>query len=765
MVSETRSVARLTGILDRVASLALSAPHILATILVGLAAVAAFGASQIEFDDGMRSIFSSSRAEYETYSNHVENFAQSDTTAVLLITADTGLGEAQLPALRDLVLDLQKIDGIEAMFSIFGVNTINPDAGDVGAFSASDLADLPSVQTAGESVPVGVRSSRSLISADGRQTVMAMPLDDRMQNLADARPVLAEIRQTLARADTGGMRIELTGMVPVRERVIEGIVRDQTLLNGVGALLGFMISLVIFRSFWIALLNGIAPVIALMLSLGAFGLLGFEMNTVRNALPVLILVLATADCIHMTYEFCRKSAETGTLDISIRHILRETGPPCILTSLTTMLAFAGLYYSESPLIQSLSISGILGVGIALATVLFVHPLVFILAWKVGLIRSAFCKARPRNFSAPMTLKTMGGVLRRPLSALAGGIAICIVLVAVFLPLKTDFRYFEFIDAQDEMMIALDQAETISGPVQSIDLPLSSHDPDMPLSGAALDDVRLVHEALEAALPEHSIVSAESLNRALEERGEFPGWNTLTLALAPLPAIVSDSIIARDGSGLLVRVMIPDTDPAEIRALADRVETVAAQAGTNTLDVGQATGLTVLAAELSDTMIRQLTISFLIAALACPLLIGLWFGRWAFGLAAILPNILPILAVGAWLSLMDWNLQFTSALALSIAFGIAVDDTIHVLNRYRIQEKENGEDQTHTIADAMIRIAPALIATTAILSIGIASTLFSAMPTMRYFGELCIAVFVLALIADLFLLPPSLALIQKYSTRQ
>ena len=756
MVSCTGSVAHLNRLLDRIASLVLDAPMRIAALIGIILLLAGYGAAQLQFDDGIRSTFASSNPHYTRYSTHLDRYAQSDTGVVLLIGAGERFEPAQLTHLRDGVAAMTNVDGVEAVFSIFGVNLLNPDAGDIGGFDAAALAMLPSVQPQSERTAAPT-ASQSLISADGTETVMIVALRDGMQDLATARPTLADIRAIANELRDGNLTVEISGMIPIRERIIDGITRDQMILNTAGALLGFLISLLLFRSLWIAALNGIAPICALALSLGAFGLLGFEINTVRNALPVLILVLATADCIHMTHDLTRRTAESGELAPAIRSMLTDIGPPCVLTSLTTMLAFASLYYSESPLIQSLSLSGVLAVGIALFAILVIHPLVFVITWHVPPIRRTLCRPRaglPNSFE-------LGGLtkkaLRARLAAMLGGGALAIGLLLIFLPLETDFRFYEFIEEHDPMIETLHRAEAIAGPFQSIDLPLSLSDPDATLDNAAMDDLARVHQALEQAMPDHRIVSAESLSRALVERGEFPGWNSVELALVPLPDIVSDSLVARDDSGLLLRVMTADMASRDIRTLADQVERIADTVPLANTEARAATGLPVVAARLSDTMIRQLTISFLIAAFACPLLMGLWFRRWDYALVAILPNMLPILAVGAWLSWMGWNLQFTSALALSIAFGIAVDDTIHVLNRHALERSaQPGRASPAIIGEAMRRVTPALIATTLILSAGVIATLLSGMPTMRYFGALCVAIFLLALIADLILLPAFLA---------
>jgi len=748
--------------LARLAAIPLARSRLLVTAVLALLGLATFGIAQLDYEDGARTLFASSTSEYQDYVRHTETFAQSDTVALLLITAEAEFDAAALGGLRDLVGELQQADGVEAVYSLFGANMINPDNGDIAFLAPADLAALPSVQPSDQDELTEWGSARSLISTDRRQTVMLIAMHDDLSDVDLAAPTLTAISGITGRyAEEGGLTFAITGMPPVRSEITNRTYQDQIIVNSAGAILGFLISLVIFRSFWIAALNSITPGIALILALGTFGLFGFEINVMRNAIPILILVLATADCIHMTYEFSRRASDGAELGEAIQTMVREIGPACILTSLTTIIAFASLLLSDSHLVQSLSLSGMIAMSLALGAVLMVHPLVLIFAWRLPAARKAFQNARHGFLNAIRVCGVAEQSIRHRRPIIGAALVISAVLLTAFFPVKTDFRFFEYLDDQDAALQALDAAQQISGPMHSIDVRMGIREGNTPISAATLDDVTMLHARLETALPHANIVSLETMRRSLEARNEWPSANNISLALLPLPDSLTDTLIARDESALLIRVMIDDAHSEEIRDLALQIEAVAADTPTQSLQLESVTGLPVLAARLSDVMIKQLAISFLVAAFACSLLIGLWYRRWRFAIGAVLPNVLPIIAVGGWLIRSGANIQFTSALALTLAFGIAVDDTIHVLNRLALQKSQSSAQSGFgTIVSAMNHVAPALIATTAVLCVGILSTYLSSVPTIWFWGQLCIAVFLLALIADILLLPAIMAALLK-----
>ena len=116
--------------------------------------------------------------------------------------------------------------------------------------------------------------------------------------------------------------------------------------------------------------------------------------------------------------------------------------------------------------------------------------------------------------------------------------------------------------------------------------------------------------------------------------------------------------------------------------------------------------------------------------------------------------MPILGTEVYLYFSGAGLQMTTVFALTIAFGIAVDDTIHFLANY-MRQRQNGMEHVEAIDRSLERIGPALVATTLILCAGTFVVIFSALPQVSLFGTLTVLTLVLALAGDLVFLPAML----------
>lgn len=714
---------------------------------------AALGMSQLQFDDGYEGIFSSRTPEYQRYLAFKRGFSDTSTNIAILVRSSTGFDTAALHQLQELALDVHLLDGVEAVFSLFSLQRFNTDTQELEpVFQDLEGEDLDRlIEEAAQTSFSGL----SLISDDGKKTTLIVSFDDAYERLRNAQRGLDGLRQLTGAFSTAtSMEAVVSGLLPIRERVVQQVRLDQPVINLLGAILGFCVSLYIFKSVWIALLNGVAPVVALVLSLGFLGLFDFNINVINTALPVLILVLASSDCTHMTYEFRNQFRAGSRAEDAIHTATTETAPACFLASITTALAFASLSFSSSPIIRELAIGGAMSVLLGLGAVLLIHPLVFLVASRFRPVRAALT----RPLSADTTLKErrllFEWLLARKTPIVACGLACGGVAVWLSLPIQTSYRFFENINPDDHLVEALAELEAFSGPMTSIEFPVAIAGRGDLLAAQQLAEIGRIHEALEefenAAF---AVTSVHTLSRFLQSHGASNSPENLNAVLEILPPQYLHRIIREDRDGYLLSVLVPDIGSERLIALSQRLWREIERHPTSAIDIAQPTGLLSLSAERSDKLIKQLVLSFLAAALACPLLIGFWFRRVDFAVFAIIPNLLPVVMIGAWLHLSGNDLQFASALALTIAFGIAVDDSIHVFNRLDLETKRNAGRRTQEIiVAAMVRVSPALITTTVILSAGLITVLWSDMPMIEYFGLLCIATFFLALVTDVFLLP-------------
>jgi hypothetical protein len=133
-------------------------------------------------------------------------------------------------------------------------------------------------------------------------------------------------------------------------------------------------------------------------------------------------------------------------------------------------------------------------------------------------------------------------------------------------------------------------------------------------------------------------------------------------------------------------------------------------------------------------------------------------------AAIMPGIFPVVLSGTLLWLTGQGLQFASVVALTVSFGLGLSATIHFLNRMRLEDGL-GRDTGVVVQRATVLVGPALIVTSVVLACGLAITVFSDLPSLRLFGWLSAFAMLAALIADLFILRPTIMFLTQFARRK
>jgi len=172
-----------------------------------------------------------------------------------------------------------------------------------------------------------------------------------------------------------------------------------------------------------------------------------------------------------------------------------------------------------------------------------------------------------------------------------------------------------------------------------------------------------------------------------------------------------------------------------------------------------TGTTFLALATNDHLVHNLTTSFMAAFVLITIVMIILFRSVPITLISIIPNIIPMLAMAAIMGYFDILLRPPTAMTFAVAFGIAVDDTIHFLIRYRMELPALGWHYRDANDKTIMTTGLAMTTTTGILVAGFLILTFSSFRPTADFGLLAAATIFVALICDLTFLPALLGLIK------
>lgn len=718
-------------------------PRIAGLILALVVGLAIYGVFHVSIDRDLRDMFRGESATYQTYVAMTDAFTDPENQVLVLIEGPDIVQPAVLERLRDLQFELQLLGDAGSVYSLFSLRT-PPDA---------DGRTTPVVPAAADGLsPELIEAIRShpllgqtLVSADGTAIMFVVTHAEAKASLAEHNVLIAEIDDIVETVlgDTD-LEVTLTGFAALRAEIVRLLKRDQLVLNGSGGLIGFVLSLILFRSFVGSIMTAAPAAMGALLIIGWNGLLGVPVTILSNVVPALIMVIGYADGMHLTSAFRRFRSEGKTVAKAERAALFEVGPACMLAALTTIVAFVSMYFSDVRILRDFATVGAIGTFAGTWMVLIGHMIVARLIgryWKVG----EGVPASPLDgLAGPVSRLTAWAVRRaRPITIAA--IPITIGLGALFLAVPPENSVRETLPSGSPSSIALNVVDTKLGgafPVQVV-VPMDGIDP---LSAEGLGRIRAVHEAIGGVPDVSRPLSLWSLAQWIGD-----GPEPIEVRLAELMDQLPDETYRRvvGAPGALVSVNVHEMATADTNRVIDAIEAAALAVDPDVI----VTGSTVVNAREATRTINNLTRSFAFAIVVALILMSVALRSAGVGLAALIPNLLPITATGAILYLFGSGMQITSVLSLTIAFGIAVDDTIHYLNVVLLQRRGTLNDR---LVRAARNVGAVLIGTTIVIVAGLMMTLTSGLATVSQFGILTMATLVIAMAGDLIVLPAMLA---------
>jgi predicted RND superfamily exporter protein len=565
---------------------------------------------------------------------------------------------------------------------------------------------------------------------DGSVHVVQGVLPPEMNNDADRRSVESALTPRIE-AMRLHRRWALSGTPVLRARVPELLEVDQTLFLGGGILLFFAFLFVFFRRVGQALTSLGAVVPAYLVTLAVMALTGTRITLLTSFIPIVILVVGICDTTHILVRWRTLLSEGASREGAVVRAFTELVRSCFFTSLTTAIGFASLMATGIGIVADFGFYSALAILLTFGFSVTLLP---------ALLASGGDVPGDSRSPAPVGLGGLGMVRRARRAAIRRSWWV--------LPL------FGF--------AAL--SGIVLGSGVSIDTYLVD---DLKEESAIIQDLRWIENAgfglFQANLflrgaPE-KLASAEMMDwtRRFQERVRRESLVTGTLALPDVgggdaPGEGLSAWLYRPASeAAQVVVAVRDAGSRETLPFLERMDEWV-EANPPPHGTAHITGTVRMAHTFSFHVLRSFGPSILLALALIWLVMAFLFRSAKLGVLAMVPNVFPLLVLVGVMALAGVALKPSTILVFSIAFGIAVDDSIHLMGRFQHLLQGRGWTPQRALRGAIRDTGPALVLSTLVVSGGFLLLLASQFQVLFLVGLLTALTAFTALVADLFLLP-------------
>ncbi len=611
-----------------------------------------------------------------------------------------------------------------------------------------------------------------LVSRDRTLAVSALFLKEIAPK--EMRKRVASLREWLAdHPPPEGVRVHLGGLPYLRSAIVENIRSDQLMLVPLTLLVSMLFLGLTLRWLWGVFLPIGAVGLTAVMVVGTMALVGEPMNVLNNIIPTLLIIIGISDSIHLVARY-REELQRGDGDKlpAVRRMVRTMAAACFLTSLTTAVGLASLATSKTMMLRHFGVTSACGVMVAYVVTLTFVPAVS--SW----VKPP--KPRTKENGAWIDVALMrltAWVLKRPFAIL--GVAALVLGGSILLAtrVEVDHALLDQFDESDPVYITTRLLEDKLDGVRPLEVSLTSdvdgrfHDPALL---ARVDEIARWAEARDEVLSStsQSTILRQSLFLLSDDHAALTDPFVSAAQVAALHRVLS----ARDADASPLAAWV--TPDARRMRLQIKVRDVGAQATMRFIDeldrrlVGSLEGAGVQVAYTGeafdgsvgmDAVVHDLLGSLMTAIGIIFVLLSLLFRSLRLGLLSIPPNLLPLVGTMAYMVVRGIPLNAATGIVFSIALGLGVDGSIHVLARFREETRDKGFMAHPALIRAARGTGRAIVVSSVTLAAGFAVLLLSNFIPVRLFGEL-IAVTVFTTLFATLIVQPALLRVAGMSRR-
>ena len=736
-----------------------------------LALGAGFGASKLEFSTNYRVFFSDANPELQAFENLQDTYTKNDNFLFVFEPADEqAFSKQTLNAVERLTAEAWKIPFAIRVDSVSNFQHTYAVEDDL---IVEDLVKSAQTRETGfladrEAVALAEPLLRDqLLTPDADVTAINVVLQYPEKDLMEVPRAVNFARDLAAQveAEYPAIEVHLTGVSMLNNAFAETGMSDGATLMPLMFVVIFALTWLIIRSFSATFATLVIIALSSMIGMGIAGYFGVKLTPISMSAPIVILTLAVADSIHVLLSLRSLMREGMNKSEAIVEAVRVNFLPVSITSVTTIVGFLALNFSDAPPYWHLG--NITAVGIAAAwlySITLLPALLSILPFRTRQSASPEWSQRAMDKFADVVI----GNYKRLLL----GVGIATLALISFVPtLVFDDQWVQYFDERIEFRRDSDKALNHFG-LYPIEYSVPSTGPGGVSEPEYLENLKHFAEYLREQPSVTHVYALSDIMKRLNRNmhGDDATWHRipndrelsaqyLLLYELSLPyGLDLNDRINIDKSATRVTATLEQSTTAETKAFFNDVAAWQ-QANWPAYMHAEPTSAAVMFTYISERNMENMVTGTIVAILAIALIMMFALQSVRLGLLSLVPNGLPILTTfGAW-ALLVGTVGFSVATVASISLGIIVDDTVHFLSKYVRARNERALSIEDSIRYAFHNVGIAIVVNTIILTAGFFVMTTSAFKMNVDLGLMTMLAIGFALILD-FLLLPALLLLGK-----
>ncbi|HAQ54564.1 MAG TPA: RND transporter [Flavobacteriaceae bacterium] len=733
---------------------------VLGVLIVGISGLQTL--KKLSIDNSLGIWFLEEDPSYKAYIEYQETYG-SDEIFIVMLPVSNALEQKNVDLLRALNNSLDSMPFVQTAYSLAKAK-YPVIAGKKVSFRPlyEEKRSEKSIKKLWGDMP---EVMSQLVSKDFKNLFLYVQLRPTPSIEKDRKDIAQEIETVISRYFES---YHITGPPVLNEAYNKGIYKESLLFGGLTVLVITLMLLWFLPSkkyLLIALFSVGTPISILFGMISGFG---YSLNMISMLIPTILMVYSVSDVVHLINIYDREAYGLATID-RLSAAIKKSFTPCFYTTLTTFVGYFALYLSPLPAFKNMGLFTCIGLVLS-----------YVLVYLITIIGVSFMKAaKPvekaiREEEVPK-LKTPkqtalvswinATTSRYNLNIITGFSAL--LMLGIFAITKVEINTDSLnLLAEGPAKEDLRKVEAQLEGSSRLQLEISSASGSTVMDKKSLELLRSFQEEIATNPLITAPISVVNMAAFLEKRN--PALNGMAVSEQDAAQLLRSlenndnqffKLFSEDLSSVGITLSLPQMKTAQLEQVIESVKKTFQSHFDPTEYTLKVNGFAVVFAGLNKFILATQLKSFFAAFIAAFICLWLFIRQIRTTLLVLIPNILPLAVLAILMWLFKIPLDVTTAMITPIMLGIAMDDTIHLIYKYR-KYKTTFESPTKRIDQALHYSATALLATTVALVAGFLIIATSAVPSVRSFGILCAVTVSTALITDLFYLPALLKRFEK-----
>ena len=702
----------------------------------------------LKIDFSIEHLFSQNDPNVEKYFSFRETFGREDNVISLIYKPHDVYDKNLYIELEELAYQIELLNGVENIASIFTLSDIDENAWLGNLYDDSGNWTKEYVDQKLKYIQLDPSLGSKVLSKDLKYGSIIVTLKDNANNHKNRTAIFEDIKKLTTDQFADWI---FSGVSVLRSEYVRYMLRDNFLFLPPIAFLLISILSFVFRNWVYVFLPMLTVLITVIWLLGIMGLAGLEINIMTYIVPTLLFIIGIGDAIHIQARF----RENFLMDISnpkkaMLQTISQMSRVIFLTSITTSIGFLALMTTSIKIVQEFGLEISIGVMIAWFVSILVVP--------SGILLSKNFHIKKKDFFLPVLSWLSNSIPNNPRVFIIIPSLIVILCTYKIKDISTNSSLMEDLRPKNKLYQDLKLTEKYFGGVLPFEVLIKVSKSNYDDNASVLNQKILkISEKVELLLKSELRNSRFfSINDLIASAKRIRANNSTTMSDQQfIQQIVKNQsnqqlrLVDNDQTILRITGLIEDKTSDEMKNIYSKLDSIS-NVYSDYIDL-EYTGTTVVALKTNDYLVQSLVNSLGLALIFISIIMAFMFRANSILFASLITNLIPIFTVLGILAWLGISIRPPTAMTFAVALGIAVDDSLHFLLRYR-KELKNGQNRVNAIKSTIMNTGSALLITTSVLVAGFSVLLLSAFLPTYQFGLLSAAMIGTALLCDLTLLP-------------